>query len=564
MAGANQKEIEKLVKEINAQLDAIREAKFSVASAEGLVDYTDPLTNQTSPISLDDLDVLERGLKDNKKVLEKTLKPLKDAEKTSAQADEDYQRAIRIAQSKSAQSGLGINQRIANERLNAAKKAVDLSKTKLTEATNKLESPETNIQAILTGTSKDTVGPRTAPPRMRMPEEAADRGIITGKPPTPRDLAGGRAGGGGATPPPKPGKPGEASPGLQQEFLTVVNQQFGTSFKTVNEYLSAKGVKGMAPRAKRVERYNKFIAGKEETTPEGGLTERGKQILQQEYGWVSAYIGIDPDVDAAMGQLARKEISEDAFDAKIRSSKWWQERNDFTRAWDVKERTPGSTAQKEIDDRVQSMKDYALSKFGVVLSPEQLRPWARQTLREGASAPTQENGVAAIIVKGGSQGAIDQLRQGGVAQRVNDVNARYGYNPGSDFVNQSISNIALGTMTEDMYESKVKSFVKTMYGADVGDLLDRGYSVADIAEPYVQTAARMLETNPNMIDMKDTKFQKALGMVDADGKKRQMTLGEWEKTLRTDPIYGWDKTNQAAGLAVQVGEQILRQFGKVQ
>jgi hypothetical protein len=210
------------------------------------------------------------------------------------------------------------------------------------------------------------------------------------------------------------------------------------------------------------------------------------------------------------------------------------------------------------------MKDYALSTFGVVLSPEQLRPWARQTLREGASAPTQENGVAAIIVKGGSQGAIDQLRQGGVAQRVNDVNARYGYNPGSDFVNQSISNIALGTMTEDMYESKVKSFVKTMYGADVGDLLDRGYSVADISEPYVQTAARMLETNPNMIDMKDTKFQKALGMVDADGKKRQMTLGEWEKTLRTDPIYGWDKTNQAAGLAVQVGEQILRQFGKVQ
>jgi hypothetical protein len=38
MAGPNQKEIEKLVKEINAQLDAIREAKFSVASAEGLVD----------------------------------------------------------------------------------------------------------------------------------------------------------------------------------------------------------------------------------------------------------------------------------------------------------------------------------------------------------------------------------------------------------------------------------------------------------------------------------------------------------------------------------------------
>jgi hypothetical protein len=560
---ATLQELEKLLTDIQTQLDAIDSASPSASTPQGSVEYRNPETGQVETVKLADLDVLRKGLSENKKKLQAALKPLRDAQNTYQNELVGLRRAKEIAANPITESAQGLSQKEADSNVVAAEAKVNSAARQVTIATQRLASTEV---PVVLGTTKPKAagGPRTTPPRMRMPEEAADRGVVTGKPPTPRDLAGGGGGGGGATPPPKPGKPGEASPGLQQEFLTVVNQQFGTSFKTVNEYLSAKGVKGMAPRAKRVERYNKFIAGKEETTPEGGLTERGKQILQQEYGWVSAYIGIDPDVDAAMGQLARKEISEDAFDAKIRSSKWWQERNDFTRAWDVKERTPGSTAQKEIDDRVQSMKDYALSKFGVVLSPEQLRPWARQTLREGASAPTQENGVAAIIVKGGSQGAIDQLRQGGVAQRVNDVNARYGYNPGSDFVNQSISNIALGTMTEDMYESKVKSFVKTMYGADVGDLLDRGYSVADISEPYVQTAARMLETNPNMIDMKDTKFQKALGMVDADGKKRQMTLGEWEKTLRTDPIYGWDKTNQAAGLAVQVGEQILRQFGKVQ
>jgi hypothetical protein len=560
---ATLQELEKLLTDIQTQLDAIDSASPSASTPQGSVEYRNPETGQVETVKLADLDVLRKGLSENKKKLQAALKPLRDAQNTYQNELVGLRRAKEIAANPITESAQGLSQKEADSNVVAAEAKVNSAARQVTIATQRLASTEV---PVVLGTTKPKAagGPRTTPPRMRMPEEAADRGVVTGKPPTPRDLAGGGGGGGGATPPPKPGKPGEASPGLQQEFLTVVNQQFGTSFKTVNEYLSAKGVKGMAPRAKRVERYNKFIAGKEETTPEGGLTERGKQILQQEYGWVSAYIGIDPDVDAAMGQLARKEISEDAFDAKIRSSKWWQERNDFTRAWDVKERTPGSTAQKEIDDRVQSMKDYALSTFGVVLSPEQLRPWARQTLREGASAPTQENGVAAIIVKGGSQGAIDQLRQGGVAQRVNDVNARYGYNPGSDFVNQSISNIALGTMTEDMYESKVKSFVKTMYGADVGDLLDRGYSVADISEPYVQTAARMLETNPNMIDMKDTKFQKALGMVDADGKKRQMTLGEWEKTLRTDPIYGWDKTNQAAGLAVQVGEQILRQFGKVQ
>lgn len=352
----------------------------------------------------------------------------------------------------------------------------------------------------------------------------------------------------------------EASPEVIGEFLGRVNSQFGTSFTTINEYLNAKGVKGMAPKAQRLERFNQFATSK---LP-GGITQNVRDIIQREFGWASAYIGIDPQIDQALAQLARQEIAPERFDAIVRSSAWWASRTEASRAWDLKERTPGSNAEKEIGDRVQLMRDYALSQFGVSLTPEQLRPWARQTLREGASQTTVENGVAAIIVKGDAPGAIDQLRAGGVGQRLRAINAKYGYDTSPQYLEQSISNVALGTMTEEMYENEIRTQVKALYSEDVGKLLDQGYSLDAIASPYLQIAANTLELDPASVSLSDPKFKAPLDYVDDKGVKRRMTLTEWEKKLRTDQAYGWNRTQSALTLAQEVADSIVRTFGKVQ
>lgn len=287
-----------------------------------------------------------------------------------------------------------------------------------------------------------------------------------------------------------------------------------------------------------------------------------QKIIQQEFGGYSAYIGIDPIVDEALGQLARREIDGTRFDAKIRSSDWWKTTNSFIREWDIKERTPGADTQKQISDRVQAMRDYALGQFGVNLSPESVQSFARESLRQGMVDQVWQNGVGAIITKGDNVGAVDELRSGSIGQALRKINADYGYDASTEFLNKSIANVASGTMTAASYRDQVLKQVKSLYGQDVGQLLDQGYSVADIAQPYKNVAAQVLELD--RVDFADPKFRAALDFSDPSGNRRRMTLGEWEDKLRSDPQYGWSKTAQAKSLADQAVSTILRAFGKVQ
>jgi len=298
---------------------------------------------------------------------------------------------------------------------------------------------------------------------------------------------------------------------------------------------------------------------------EGNKVKKDKrpwqQIIQREFGAYAAYIGIDPTVDEALGQLARNEIDGTRFDAKIRSSQWWKNTNDFIRQWELKERTPGSTAQKEVSDRVQAMQDYALGQFGVALPPESLRAFARESLRQGMQDNIWQNGVGSIIVKGDNIGAVDQLRSGSVGQTLRKINADYGYEAPTDFLNKAIASVVTGQTTSESYRNEVLKQVKSLYGADVGELLDQGYSVADIAQPYNNVAARTLEVDA--IDMTDPKFRAALDFKDSSGVRRRMTLGEWEQKLRTDSQYGYRYTQSARDEADRVGDIILKAFGKV-
>lgn len=301
------------------------------------------------------------------------------------------------------------------------------------------------------------------------------------------------------------------------------------------------------------------------TAAEAGAAGKDKRpwqkIIQQEFGAYAAYIGIDPTVDKALEKFAKGEIDGTRFDAIVRSSQWWKNTNEFIRQWDLKERTAGSTAPKEIADRVQQMRDYALAEFGVSLPPESVQAFARESLRQGMQDPIWQNGVGSIIVKGDNLGAIDQLRSGSVGQKLRKINADYGYDASPDFINKSISNVVTGTMTTASYRDEVLKQVKALYGQDVGQLLDQGYTISDVAQPYMNVAAKTLEVD--RVDFADPKFRAALNFKDPNGIQRRMTLSEWEKTLRTDPAYGWEYTDSARGQARRAVDTILRSFGKV-
>jgi hypothetical protein len=57
-------------------------------------------------------------------------------------------------------------------------------------------------------------------------------------------------------------------------------------------------------------------------------------------------------------------------------------------------------------------------------------------------------------------------------------------------------------------------------------------------------------------------YEVALSFGD-EGKKRAMTTGEWEKLLRTDARYGWEKTENAKTEARSLANNLAQAFGRI-
>jgi len=124
-----------------------------------------------------------------------------------------------------------------------------------------------------------------------------------------------------------------------------------------------------------------------------------------------------------------------------------------------------------------------------------------------------------------------------------------------------IENVLTGKILSADYERQQREFAKTRYG-HLSNLLDQGMTLESIASAYKTTASRLLELNPNAIDMSTGAFEQAVTFGE-EGKKRLMTNSEWEKLLRTDPQYGWEKTNNAKEEARSLSANIAQAFGRI-
>jgi len=125
----------------------------------------------------------------------------------------------------------------------------------------------------------------------------------------------------------------------------------------------------------------------------------------------------------------------------------------------------------------------------------------------------------------------------------------------------TIENILTGGITVADFQRQQRTMAKQRYG-HLSELIDQGVTLEDLAANYKASAAKLLEMDPNQIDMSQGDYEVALSYGE-EGKKRAMTTGEWEKLLRTDQRYGWEKTNNAKTEARSLASNIAQAFGRI-
>ena len=91
------------------------------------------------------------------------------------------------------------------------------------------------------------------------------------------------------------------------------------------------------------------------------------------------------------------------------------------------------------------------------------------------------------------------------------------------------------------------------------DRIMQGDDPVDIAAPYKQRMARMLEMGEDEIDLNDQLLQKAMQGVGADGKPSVTPLYEFDRQIREDPR--WPQTDNAYEIYTRAGTDLLKTFG---
>ena len=249
------------------------------------------------------------------------------------------------------------------------------------------------------------------------------------------------------------------------------------------------------------------------------------------------------------------EAGLNAFDGKLMATKYYQETGDKQRKWDLE--TTGNKTSLINLTRPKIASRYA----ALNLSKDQIDSITTYVLRNGMDDFTTDQYVYSLSAEMGKSlaGAIPE------AEDMRKIARSYGYRPTDleDMIAASATGKAYGpsgeTITQDTLRNKAKNYAKALY-PHLMQQIDAGMTLADVFEPYKDRAAQILEKPVTAFDMNDPLFMRALK---ADEKGQQMSMGEWERTIKSDAKYGYQYTQEANDIAQSMGLYIARAFGKI-
>lgn len=153
--------------------------------------------------------------------------------------------------------------------------------------------------------------------------------------------------------------------------------------------------------------------------------------------------------------------------------------------------------------------------------------------------------------------ALARARKSNDYLNVQLIATRY-FNKASD---STIESVLTGRITTEDFQRQQREIAKSKY-SHLAPLIDQGVTLDDLASNFKTSAARLLEVDPETIDMGSADYEIALSYGE-EGKKRVMTTGEWERLLRTDSRYGWEKTENAKAEARSLASNIAQAFGRI-
>lgn len=209
---------------------------------------------------------------------------------------------------------------------------------------------------------------------------------------------------------------------------------------------------------------------------------------------------------------------------------------------------------KELKNKRDAVKLLA-TELGVELTDGQINSLGYDYANGNIDATTVKSRIASTgninFATGEAAKTIDSLKA---------TAASYGVSYDPSWYNQSAKDILIGKVDNDTIAQQLKELAKSRYPS-LAKQIDAGYTVKQVASPYLQSMANILEINPNDITMEDPTIKQAFTSLNADGQPSTKALWQFEQDLKQDPR--WRFTKNAQTDLMGTARKVLQDFGLV-
>lgn len=281
-----------------------------------------------------------------------------------------------------------------------------------------------------------------------------------------------------------------------------------------------------------------------------------QQVLAANYGFAMAVLNSNPELKKLFDKAVAQTYTPERFQAELRNTQWFQKNGEAWRNAAIQKSADPATFKANVN-QVRTRLGMVAVELGARAPGGALDKMAETAYMFG----WDDNQIRRSLSQYVSHTDGRLLGQAGQMEReIRAYADQMGLGISSARATRWIETIIAGRGTFDDFKAQIAKESASAF-PHLADRINAGETLADIAEPYRQTMAQLLEVNPEGLSLKDPTIRKALAFTDQSGKPVMRTLYDFENDLRSDKR--WLKTKNAQDAALGTVNRVLRDMGVI-
>jgi hypothetical protein len=285
----------------------------------------------------------------------------------------------------------------------------------------------------------------------------------------------------------------------------------------------------------------------------------GQAEVAAQFGYTQSFFNSDPELKKLLSQATSGNWTQARFVAALQGTKWFRKHGESYRKYIALKSGDPATFKQTVSQMSMNIRDKA-NRLGLPMG--QVNGIANGLAEQALKFGWTDTQLQRALVSHAEANKFGRWEgdAGTWKTKFQQIATAYGVKVSKDHMGQWVRGALRGNVNEAYVTQYAQDAAVSRYPGLKERLLS-GETLDQIADPYRQSYAQILEVNPDTVKLSDPLIQRALQAKTDKGKPTTQTIYQFEQNLRSDPR--WLKTQNAQDDTQSVAHQVLKDFGMV-